>query len=219
MTSESALLLSPGSKRKNEERPFMLADDPDFKRFIYSLNNKYIIPCRKTVRDKINIFNFHLQTVSPNRFHLRTGSPNRFPTPTPNLSASFWLGVPQPSSQSKTVAGIEATTLQAHSSFFFISVVIVAMIATAFSYLCTIQLAILDQFIGGTKEEKVEKSRSVDEMSTVEALYPELLYPRSVYLLLFCLRESSYSIKTEHTPDQEIKRRKNYALFVDFSET
>lgn len=39
----------------NNIQAFMLADDPDFKRFIYSLNNKYIIPCRKTVREKIKL--------------------------------------------------------------------------------------------------------------------------------------------------------------------
>ncbi|RNA02577.1 hypothetical protein BpHYR1_031803 [Brachionus plicatilis] len=131
MTSESALLLSPGSKRKNEERQststrvlanhlkvehnvtnpsfedsdsefenftspkvirvseqsritdlfltflinniqaFMLADDPDFKRFIDSLNNKYIIPCRKTVLDN---FSINDKTLSVQPIMLQTWS-------------------------------------------------------------------------------------------------------------------------------------------------
>ena len=39
----------------NNIQSFVLSDDPDFKKFIFGLNNKYVLPCRKTVREKIKI--------------------------------------------------------------------------------------------------------------------------------------------------------------------
>lgn len=39
----------------NNIQAFMLADDPDFKKFVFGLNNKYVLPCRKTVREQIKI--------------------------------------------------------------------------------------------------------------------------------------------------------------------
>ncbi|RNA41751.1 hypothetical protein BpHYR1_037467 [Brachionus plicatilis] len=41
----------------------MLADDPDFKRFIYSLNNKYIIPCRKSIIFQLMTKLYQLQPI------------------------------------------------------------------------------------------------------------------------------------------------------------